>query len=369
MSDPLTEDAVLTIVRKYGTVTANRVGKESGHKQETAKRALDKLVSAGKVYTEINGKTTYYIAIDSGERFHLNRKPKKTEPDTPPSGEKVETLNGMYVRTPCQVSRATVRTEIIPRAGFVCYPTIKGTEVDRQFIRVHINGEYQVPINKVGKVDNRTYIPTLDTFVEWVKKGLNGNVQFSGKLYLHPDTRPFKIRMVSNKDGNFDKLCVKVHPRYVYYTDCIQTADAEFTAQTVDVCNALRMLGWSFDITNITHKGQPHFALNDTALGQVVGEYNQHPDDMLHFDHSHGTPECEIYGTSDPASIDMMVRLPEIIRAFGVSIAELNHNLAVVVDMQSKTLNLINGVIAVQNASIVTPDASVKPYTGDVMYG
>ena len=346
---------LLTLFRRLGSLTANRCARETHRKHETAKRMLTKMVDDGLLYTKNYGKTVYYVLMPN----------PRTEPAPKKWEKQGKTEDDVYVRASSMVTfcRASQRLEIIPRPGFVCHPSMKGSNLDSEWIRAHHNGEYQVAIRDVGSMKTTDYFADTDIRVKWEKSGLNTNVQCHGKIFLHDDVRPFTLRTVSNKDGTFTTLSIRIHPRYVYYVASNETAELEFRQQVIDILDVLERGGWVFDRSSIKRVGKIHRAGNDPVLGATVGDYHEQEGDDVHFDHSHGTPEWEIYGHETPADVEIMVKLPTIIRSFGESLVEIQRNMALMLDIQSKTVQLMTPVKA------DTPSPSSMIFHGDVGYG
>lgn len=346
---------LLDIIRKRGSLTANGCARLTGRKHETAKRALTKMVEDGLLYTKTYGKTSYYVLMPNA----------RTMPDPKKWASRVETKDNGYARAMSmpRFSRAAQRLEVIPEPGFVCHPSTKGKNLDREWIRAHHNGEYQITIEKTGSMKTTDYFADTDIRVQWETKGLNTNVVCHGKVFLHDDTRPWTLRTVSTKDGSFKTLSIRVHGRYVYHIDSYETAEAEFRQQVFDIVDVLERGGWQFDKTSIERKGDIHRAYNDENLGKVVGDYHQCDGDELHYDHSHGTPEAEVYGDCDPADVEIMVKLPTIIRSFGESLVEIQRNMTLMLDIQSKTVQMMSPPINND------PRATATVFQGGNMYG
>lgn len=345
---------LLDLIRKYGSLTANACARYTHRKHETAKRALTKMVDDGQLYTKMWGKTCYYVLLPNA----------RTMPDPQKWEAQGKTFNDGYTRASSipHFQRADHRLEVIPQPGFVCHPSTKGVNLDREWIRAHHNGEYQVKIVKVGTMKTTDYFADTDIRVQWQSKGLNTNVACNGKVFLHDDTRPWTMRTVSTKDGSFGLLSIRIHPRYVYYKDSKRTAEAEFRQQVFDILDVLERGGWVFDKTSIERKGDVHEAINDRNLGERVGDYNQQDGDEVHFDRSHGTPEAELY-EANPADVEIMVKLPSIIRSFGESLVEIQRNMTLMLDIQSKTVQMMSPPISND------PRATATVFQGGNMYG
>lgn len=329
------ENTILGILRKMGTTTANYIARRTHRKQETAKRFLDELEEKGLVYSTKSGRTTYFTLMPSGN----HRDPR-------PDRKKMELKNEGYAHPSQSIPfrRAKTTLEIIGEKGFVCHPKIKGTDVDRTFIRCHFNGEYQVSIKKKGSMKSVDYLADTDIRLWWKKNPLNTNVACICEIRIPSDPDPFIFRTVSGKDGKFKKASVWIHPRYIYHVDCTKTSQAEFEQQVKDVLAILTETGWEFK-NDITKKGQTHHAINDTVLGGLVGHYNESPDDPLHFDHSHGINECEVYGNDNPEVIEIMVNLPNIMKTFSTALMEMESQMTKLLDIQTKQFTFLNNKV------------------------
>ena len=328
------EKSVLKVLHKLGTATINQIARTLGRKHEVVTRAVLRLEEKGKVHI-VKGGTARYVIL------HPSSVNMRVRPDHPEKGEKGGNENEGYARASCEfpISRSKTVSERVPIPGTVLHPKVKGCDLSREWIRAHCNGEFQIAILEVG--DFRPYNRNDDVAVDWKTARLNGNTAYNGKVYLKgADTQVYTVRAVSRKDGTLSVLSVRVHPRYVFHEGHEQTALAEFRQQVLDVCGALEVHGWRFDKDTIALKGELHSAINDSILGSQVGRYNQTPDDSLHFDHSHGIPECEVYG-SDPDTVELMVRLPETIRAMASSMAMLTALVGQIIDVQNKTISII----------------------------
>ena len=275
---------VLDLCRSYATVNANTIARLTKRKYETARDSLRRLEYNGYLYQTKSGKVTYFTCSSNGTN-------KRLVPDRKEPAVQVEQLNGVYAHAPWtdDLHRARTLLEMIPTKGFVCYPTVRASDVSRDYVRAHHNGEYQIGIVSVGRMPSVYDFPESQVRIYWTKSKLNTNVAYNGKIYLAPDTRPYNVKTVSTSDGSCKVLSVKVHPRYVYYIDSIHTQHTEFCQQVVDLCSILSRMGWEFD-DKIVMKGQPHQAINDPVLGSAVGLYRHSSDDKIEYDRSHGIP-------------------------------------------------------------------------------
>lgn len=339
------QEKILKVLRRKGTATIGAVQRVLGHKHETIARAMVSLEKEGHVYGAKEGRVTYYTLVPS-------RTVKRVRPAISPEEKKGENKCEVYARPSWPHHRSISLQERIPEPGTVLWPTVKGSDLSREWVRVHHNGQYHVLIQTTGKFV--TFNPeTLDTF-SWKKSALNTNYMVSCKVNPHKmgETVPYSVKTVSNSMGVYNQLDIYVHPRYVFLKGHEQTMVMEFRAQVDDVLTAMEGIGWMFDRDSVWFTGDHHTAVNDPVLGSLVGTYNESSEDVLHFDHSHGIPEVEVYG-QDPETVEMMVRLPEIIKAFGSSIHALNLNMAEVVDIQMKMVQAL--VPRTQEVSPVPP--------------
>ena len=332
MSDSLDEDVYQTLLR-VGTATINRIASILKRKHEVVDRAVRRLEENGKVTIIRDGRTRYVS-------LRPNSTTKRVRPDSKKSFSKAGNDNDVYARASSisRPMRGKTVSERVTMDGFVLHPATRGCDIGREWVRVHTNGEYQVKILKVG--DFRSYNNEDDVATKWERSFLNTNIAYNGKIFLKgTDTRAFSVRAVESKDSTVSILSVWVHPRYVFHKNHEATAYAEFRQQVIDVCGALVTHGWQFDYDTIELNGQLHTGINDPNLGSLVGRYNQTPGDDLHFDHSHGIPECEVYG-SDPDTVELMVNLPTLIRSMSESLEQLTKLMDSVIEVQSKTVSM-----------------------------
>ena len=356
------DEQVLTLCRSYATVNANLIARLTKRKYETARDSLRRLEYNGYLYQTKSGKITYYTVSTSGTS-------KRVVPDRKMQTPLQEQTNGVYVQAPWNddLHRARTLLEMIPTKGFVCYPTVRASDVTREYIRAHHNGEYQIGIVSVGKMPNVYDFPESDIRIYWTKSKLNTNVSYNGKLYIPPDTRPYNIKTVSTSDGSCRILSVKVHPRYVYYADSIHTQHIEFCQQVMDIASILVRMGWEFT-DQITMRGQPHQAINDPVLGSAVGLYRHSSDDKIEYDRSHGIPECEVI-SGNPDDVELMVQLPDIIRSVCASLKELTNTVSVTVATQSESIvNIAKTQQAIIQALYPTVPQKVTADTSAGMY-
>lgn len=329
------DQEVLRLMTQYGTLTPNKLASVTKRKHETAKASLDRLEDGGYVYLTRMGNRSYYTLMPSGGNFRYRPDTRRLEKKVEVSNDRVARIScvssdqGKESQPPFQLHRASNRFEVIPERGFVCYPPVTASEVSRDFIRAHVKGEYQVKIRHIGQFKTTDYIPETDTRIRWTKRGLNGNVSMIGKIQIPEEKEAFKIRTVSERNGKFTLLSVWVHGRYVYYLGKDLTAELEFTQQVADVCKILNHFGWEFKSDSIQLVGNVHYGINDTNLATRVGRYTESDSDIVHYDQSHGIPEAEIYSDrngykTDPETVEIMVKLPEIVKSLTAAIVETN---------------------------------------------
>ena len=321
---------VLSLVRKRGTVTPNQIARLTKRKHETAARMLRILAEESLVYCDKDGKTTYYTLRGTpglNERVRPDRSENHSTVEEKHDGCGRGTVDAHF--------RARTPLEIYPREGFVCHPSMKGSDLDREFVRFHVNGLYVVPVVKEGKF--MSYFPDTDRSIRWESSNLQLQKVYNADVFLHNgDKDGFSVRMVTAKHHKINNIVVYTHPRYIYYKNHETYGPLEMRQQVEDVLALFELAGWEFDHDRIEMKGEYHTAINDMELGmQIPGKYIQYPEDKLHFDRSHGTPEAEVYG-KDPMTVEMMVKLPDIVQAHSSAIATLNANMEQIIEIQEK---------------------------------
>lgn len=344
-------------ILSHGSVTVGCIARQLKRKHETIARSVLRLEEKGEIYAENDGTHKYWTVRPKSPLERVRPAPSEM-------GVKKGFCSDPYGAPSGEHSRARSSSERIPRKGFVLWPSTKGSQIGREWVRIHANGVYKVGIEQVG--DFRPYHKDTDESIEWKTTPFGKSTAYNGKVFLHQgDVVAFSIRSVMGcKTKVLKVLLVYVHPRYCWHDGSNNTAVMEFRQQVSDVLDLLELHGWRFDRDSIEFDGELHTALNDMELGKQVGQYHSLPGDPLHFDHSHGVPEVEIYG-NDPETVEMMVQLPNIIKAFGVSIHALNVNLAEVVDIQSKLTLLVAG-----SMTKTEEPTEVKPMDPDFrMYG
>lgn len=361
---------VLLFVTKHGTIRPSDIARYKKCKHETATRSLQRLVDSGQVYAEKIGKSTYYtVRPDSLSESVLGR----VRPDTPkfPPVEGIETDGcgrGSVITCPSYPHRrARNLSERLPTEGFVMHPAVKGCDISREWVRVHHNGQYMVKVDHVGKF-GKFNADTLET-AEWSTSKLTMQTVYNVALNPHKDgeTRPYKARMVTTRTGSISKLSLYVHPRYVWYENYEHTEVMEFRQQVKDALGVLEGFGWRFDYDTITTTGKHHLAFNDPVVASHVGKYNEKEDDILHFDSSPGYPECEIYGSADPNDVEIMVKLPTIIRSFSESLQLLHATVVEVVAIQSKMVQSMT--LQMQTSNLAAQPVKTEIDSDNRMYG
>lgn len=333
-SSDLLDTQVYDLLLKFGTDTINGLARRLNRKHETVAKSVQRLEESGKVDVLKNGNTRY-VSV------HPDSINKRVQPDWKNRYNKNGNRNEGYAHPSLDVPflRAKSMNERVPIPGFVLHPQTRGCDVSREWVRMHVNGEYQIKVRKVG--DFHQFNRNDDVAIRWEISHLNTNTAYNGKVFLKgADGQAYSIRAVSNRAGGVDVLSVHIHPRYIFHKEHETTALAEFRQQVKDVCEALEVHGWTFNYDSIELKGELHTGLNDPILASKVGRYNQTPGDSLHFDHSHGIPEYEVYG-SDPDTVELMVNLPDTIRAMAESIELLTNLVNQIIDVQTKTITIM----------------------------
>ncbi len=346
------DNRVMEIMRQYGTITPNKLASVTKRKHETAKHSLTRLEEKGLIYSTKIGNRTYYTLMPTGKNNRVkpdgkrgkNKTDRVARPLDPPS---------IPSQPEFPLHRANNRLEVIHERGFVCYPLVTGSEVTRDFVRTHIDGEFQVKIHKIGQFKTTDYIADSDIRIRWSKTGLSTNVSMIGKIQMPNDREAFTVRTVSGKNGKFNLLSIWPHARYIYYIGIEQTAELEFQQQISDICSVLKHFGWQFEKRVPQLVGNIHYGFNDTILGTRVGRYNESDSDQIHYDHSHGIPEAETYSElngykTDPEVVEIMVKLPDIVKSLTVAINEttkqitmLQSQIVSILDIQTKTVQVV----------------------------
>lgn len=333
---------VLELIKQFGTITPNKLASVTKRKHETAKASLVRLEDEGYVYSTKSGNRTYYTLMPGGKNKRIKPDVRRVE-NSNDRVARISYISPLSDQPPFLLHRANNRLEVIPERGFVCYPSVTGSEVSRDFIRTHVRGEYQVKIRKIGQFKTTDYIPETDIRIRWTKKGLNGNIAMHGKIQIPEEREAFKIRTVSQSNGKFTLLSVWVHSRYIYYLGKDLTAELEFVQQVKDICDILNHFGWEFNEDSVQLVGNVHYGINDTNLATRIGRYAESDSDTVHYDQSHGIPEAEIYSESngyktDPETVEIMVKLPDIVKSLTTSIIETNKQIAM---LETQIVNMM----------------------------
>lgn len=342
------DTSVYAYVLRVGSVRPSDISRYKKCKHETATRSLNRLVDSGKLYKEKYGKSTYYtVRPDSLSETSLDR----VRPDSRkfPLAEGITTdgcgrgsvdVESEPVEEDPHI-RARNISERIEVEGFVLWPTVKGCDVSREWVRIHHNGQYHVRVTRVGRFETFN-ADTCDT-AEWKTSMMNTQRVYNGKIGVRcsNDPKRYSVRMVCNKAGKIGSMAVYIHPRYAWYKGHERTQVVEFRRQTEDVLKVLEAFGWRFDYDSIATTGEFHTALNDPALASRVGKYNDKNTDEIHYDASPGYPEAEVYGNANPDDVEIMVMLPTIIRSLSESVHALYKTVNEVVAIQARTLQVI----------------------------
>lgn len=331
------DKTVLALLKAKRTLNANQLHTITHRKHETCAAALRRLEERGIVYSTSIGKSVSYVLIGNGDQ---NGDAPKGMPDRFIGGGKVEEKDEGYARISWNLHRASCINEIIEERGFVLHPRLPVGKVPiDKFIRSHHNGEYHVGIKHIGSIRTTEYIPETNISIRWEKKPLNTNLAYHGTIF-NPDVEkePYKIRTVTDKDGECKVLSIWVHPRYVYNVGCIETSKMEFIQQIKDVLSVLERFGWEFTSKDPKLTGNLHYAFNNPVLPELFPpNYEEKSTDELHADHSHGLPEVEYYG-DDPEVLEIMTHLPTIVKTLTTSVNGLSLVVAKLVEMDSKLI-------------------------------
>ena len=304
---------VLSYIRAKGTVNVNRVAGHIQRKWETAEKSLKRLSLKGLAFYHPDMHLWSIWPDHASPRyFEDGQHTQKMEKD----GKSHE----YYVRE-FPSSESIVRGEVgqtIEKRGFLCHPSMKGSEIPRTFVRGHLHGQYLVTIKTVGQMPSTFALKDIETTGGWIAKKMNGNLCYYGHINEPSDPKTWKFHTMSDKDGNLDKLSVYVHPRYIYYKDNPEIASQEFRQQVKDVLRILECYGWEF--SEIVQRGTYSMALNDPILaGHMPVNHIETESDSVIYDSSPmssedgGCTEAEILFNepSDKDRMDLLVELPD----------------------------------------------------------
>lgn len=360
---------VSQLFKAKGTLCVNQISKHFQIKWETAYNSVKRLVRKGDIY--------YHPEMGDNPSFY-SIWPDKAAPryfsDTQIPQER-ESERDLTITTSVSdpLSSGIVRgdpVQIIEERGFVCYPSTKGKDVPRTFIRAHLHGQYFVDVLTVGKMHETFIIPGSGIKGGWISRMMNGNRCYYGHIIIPSDPKPFNIHAMSSKDGSIKGLSVYVHPRYIYYKDNSTTASIEFRQQVVDVTDVLKVHGWEFGA--IVQKGTYSMAINDPMLAShVPTNHVETLMDAVHYDSSVKDAdgvctEAEILLTepSDEEKSDLMVELPTRFIGLETRVSALGKTMAGMVDVMERAIPHMETL-----TKTVSDLATVTEFNSSVIFG
>lgn len=294
---------IMEFANKHGSFCINTISQQYKIKWETVNTTVQKLVSEGRLFLIADTQNPRMYSIWPSTDL---KRTKKTVLATIEDREKTGEESQYYARYTIPYLRASDHDDIRKSIGFVCHPTVKGNEVDIDFVRAHWRGSFTVEVKKHGSMHPSWKLDGEQTVGSWKVTPMSGNLSCSGRIKLGDDPEAYSINALTRKDGTIGSLRVYVHSRFIFYKASDRTAIAEFHQQVEDITGVLAKFGWEFG--QIADNGKIenlHRAMNSIKLGMIAMQakgYEDKETDMVHFDHSHGTPEAEVYGASEEAN-------------------------------------------------------------------
>jgi len=378
---------VFVYIKAKKTVNVNEVAKKFGKKWETANASIQRLVREGKVFyhPEMGDNPCIFSIFPEKRNDPITRSVPKAEPDAKPSE------GDIYAQFDIEWRRAEVPDEVIEEKGFVCHPSVKGSDINQRFVRAHLHGQYLVRIVKVGRTPDTYVVPGTEITGGWTSRIMRGagNRCYYGHLKFPYDRDKYKFHTMSDKEGNLSKLSVYVHPRYIYYQGNSATASTEFRRQVEDVLEILREYGWEFG--EVVPKGIYSMALNNRGYAEnMPTEHFETTEDMVRFDSSPGSSsegctEAEILNDHPTAEAEMavMVESPRRILALESRASRQEQRIDSVdtkidrlIDVAEKNVRLteLNMTVTMGAPEVPVREPSAPPmpasdFKGDVMYG
>ena len=385
---------VLGYVRAKGTVCVNEVARHFNKKWETASSSISRLVKKGAIHylPEMGDNPMFYSIWEDIRKKPITSDIEKAQPVVHELEPKQES-NDVYARLDVLWTRATMPTEVIEKAGFVCHPTVRGRDIPPTFVRGHLHGQYLVRIIRVGTVPATYRVPNTNITGGWISRVMKGagNKCYYGHMKFPDDREKFKFHSMADKDGHLSNLSVYVHPRFIYYKANASTALIEFEQQVKDILNILEQYGWEFG--EIVQRGIYSMGYNNRSYAeQMPVNHTERPKDIVHFDSSIGSSsdgctEAEIYrvqGRLSEDQMDALVEHPQRILdleakadAQDQRITDINDKLDKLIVVAEKNVRLTEMTMAVTLGSIPNnpqstdngPEQPLTAFREDVMYG
>lgn len=293
------DNAVLDLAKRYGSISVNAVSQRLKKKWETVQSAVNRLIAKGELYYISDTKSPKIYSVWPSTDI------KRTRADylaTLENGNSSPVCNDGYARPSVPYRRALTVNEIAPIVGFVCHPSVDKRNLPPAFIRCHWSGVWTIDVSTKGATYETYALKDEEITGGWTVRPMSGNLSLHGHIKLKDDPEKYTLAGITKKDGQLTKLNVRVHSRYIFYKASDRTAIEEFKAQVNDVLAVLIKQGWTFGEIHY-NASNLHRALNSVAFASnlPVGHEDQ-PNDLVHFDRSHGVPEGEVYGVSEDAN-------------------------------------------------------------------
>lgn len=364
---------VQELAQRYGSINTNAVSQHLKKKWETVQSAINRLVDAGVLYYISGTKSPKVYSIYPSAKEQRTRKDmladlanRETETAKQESEtENRETDNVGYARPTIPYRRALHPDEVAPIIGFVCHPAVDKSKVTPQFMRCHWAGAFVVDVVNRGAT-YETYVTSDGTTTGgWVVRPMSGNLSLHGHIRLPADPDKFTMTAMTKKDGSISKLSVRVHSRYIFAKSSDVTAVAEFLHQTNDVLDVLRSQGWTFGEIHYDVKDL-HRAIASVRFANALPEnYTENPNDVVHYDRSHGTPEGEIYGVDDNNTVEFFGNPMAVIDGITARLDQLDSAVDKLLTITEKVSLAVTRMAEVQTSQIIA-----TPFdNGGRMYG
>ena len=232
-------------------------------------------------------------------------------------------------------------------------------------VRFHCTGCYEVPVIRLGDHAGRITDENGLTLGKWSDiANCNGSRRQYGTIRLYPyEDLKFTLFYFREAEKEGQKLTVTPNPRDVYYKSAKKTGPPLLEEQVNRLLDTLtNNHGWLF--ARPIFKGTYHFALTSPELAPLLSLADKSVDQddaPLHIDTSEGTPEFELYASSDgdmdraqegviniqelPTLLDGLKKsvgeIYGILKIVATSTGELTRITAELVKNQAQTTNIV----------------------------
>lgn len=208
-------------------------------------------------------------------------------------------------------------------------------------VRFHCTGCYEVPVIRLGDHAGRIADENGLTIGKWTDMAnCNGSRRQYGTVRLYPyEDLKFTLFYFSEQGKEGQKITVTPNPRDVYYKSAKRTGPPLLEEQVNKLLDVLTLNhNWVF--ARPVFKGTYHFALTSPDLAPLLALVDKsvdRDDARLHVDTSEGTPEFEVYASSDgdmeqaQRDIINIQELPELIDSLTHTASNMYGMLKVVV--------------------------------------